>query len=343
MSPGPSAEYLTPLGYPLYDVCHPYFAGGADPTGSTDSTKAIHAARDWVGSAGGLFFGSGIYAVSGLQHKWSKQGWYGAGPGATVLVPSPSYEGTLLDINCAAGFNGYYTLWGMTLNGISAAQSPNGIYLEDQSSSGLVALVEVKNCGVGVANASHAQSTSFWRLNSSYNNVGVQWVKYGQQTAFRDSRIVGNALNQVQLGDDSQAVAGPIRFVDTNLQSSGPTQAQSNVLIKSCSLVIFDGCYWESQTYSASCDIEVASSAQSACKVVVRDNNNNGNAAAASSIKVDSGVSGTVLILDAGRWTGYTGSVVSDSGTGTSQLHWGTHENGVFIPAQYNGNNLVWP
>lgn len=89
---------------PVANVLDPAFAGGADPTGASDSSAAINAMITALNGAGGGtgWIPAGTYKLtSPVQHK-SGVRLVGAGPGATILKPTASNNGVNVTAASAA-------------------------------------------------------------------------------------------------------------------------------------------------------------------------------------------------------------------------------------------------
>lgn len=89
---------------PVANVLDPAFAGGADPTGTSDSSAAINAMITALNGAGGGtgWIPAGTYKLtSPVQHK-SGVRLLGAGPGATILKPTASNNGVNVTAASAA-------------------------------------------------------------------------------------------------------------------------------------------------------------------------------------------------------------------------------------------------
>lgn len=349
-----SEAWLSPIGVPAIDVLHPFW--GAKGDGSTDDGPSIN--RAIANSGGGIvrIAGGRTYAVSSLavdtpccvDARGARFQHIGSGALLTIAAAGNGYEWTggalfggpqttkVLDLGNSNTYGG--SVSGFSISGGPAL--PAGIYFEDAGTGYTIADFVVAQCGNGIANANHAFSNLFRRGKIYSNTVGINWVKFGQNTKFDDVEISGNSQNQVLIGDGSQVVSGPITFNRGSIQSGVPTAAQSSVVTNNCDLLVFDEVYWETGAFAASCDLEIAGNPSF---VVMRSTRANGNSQVDCSVKIDAGVTGAAVLMEAARSISYLMAVVNDGGTSSNVQKLGCLEMGTFVAAQLNGTNLAWP
>lgn len=325
------AQFLGPLisagGKPWVDALA---FDGIDPTGKTVCTAACQSAIN-AAQGGVVLFPPGQYLTQDLTFPtltvmlaWGTT--FLAAPGTTSvlsLLPSGNNQGWVFGLSILGNGN----------------LPANGLLFEDNATGYSFNFFRASQCVNGIANVNHAYSCEFNRGVVSGNQVGVNWKALGQNTAWRGSQIVGNTQNQVLIGDGTTAVGGPLKF-DFCQINPGSAVAQSSVIVKTCDQLLFTDCDFEPATTAAALDIEFAAS-NSRC--VIRGNRANGNSATNYSIQIDSGVSGTTLLMEGTNSFSYLTGVTNNLGTSSNIRKLAVLENGTFISDNLNGTNLTWP
>jgi len=327
-------------GQPWVDV----IAYGADPTQAQDSTSAIQAAINAAAGTVPVFIPAGKYLItSTLTCPYKQQRIFGAGMGITTLR-STAAANPVLSFSLGSGSGDtLYSLEDLTLNGGSASNGATAISLQVGATGGDFKNVEIINYALGVTNGTNAAfSNCFRRCFIHANTVGVSISLGSQQTSFRDCQVISNTQNNFLIGDASHQCPGPILISGCNIQAANVAVTVSNVLVKNCDNLIVEGCYSETNTTTASMDIEIGASTVLTPRVTVRNCRFLSNGAN-SSVVIDSGTTGAILLLEGNRQFNYAGTVIVDSGTTSNVRRICNTENSTFINDSFNGTVLVYP
>lgn len=258
-----SESFLSPLGNPVYNICHPQF--GAVPE-EPDSTAKIQKALS-VGGGAAVYVPPGIFNCQQLEVESQYTRLLGAGKGLSRLraitagakvidigAPDVQIDNLWVDGNGMAGY---------------------GIYLEDNSFECGAADVRVEGCtgspGIGIANADRAYSSRFAGVIVTGNRLGAQLIKRCQFTVIDGrSQFYNNAGGQVAVGDGTGMVYA-ISIRDTQLENDSYSGVANLAL--NWAQVLFEG-YCESDGSAASADIVINGSNPSVLRAAYYSNGN---------------------------------------------------------------------
>lgn len=321
-------------GQPWTDV----LAFGADPTGVLDSTAAFAAAAG-IGMAPRVFIPAGTYLVNGWKPTQVNGWWHGAGQNITIIKTSTAAP--VLEVGISTTGNNQYRFSDFTLNGTGVATY--GILLDDPTYYGRFSHISITGCGVGISNVNHAFSMCFDYMIINGNGVGAQVQFLAQQTLYQNSFIIANTTAQVEIGDGTTAVPGPVTFNNCQVSMTQGTITTYNIIIKSATLVNLISHYSEVTSNTASGDISIASSSAAVNALNCIGCNSNGNTVGPSKIIIQTGVTGTRLMTHGNHDAGYTGNVIVDNGTSSNVRRICVLENTTWINDSFNGTALVYP
>lgn len=175
------------------NVLNTAYAGGADPSGLSDSTAAVQAAEDALAAAGGgtLVFPAGTYKVTGLVKK-SGVSWVTDGRGAVVLQLAAGVNAPLL---VSDGFASL-TMSGSNSAGITGFAVRDIVFDGNASGQSAAAAAGVQIFGFDflLDNVSVRNFLAADGLYTEWGAGGQPGPEGGMEACYRFLRIHGNTL-----------------------------------------------------------------------------------------------------------------------------------------------------